>query len=663
MRTSLTLPLPHVQARRASTLAEVAALVALLAAAVPMRLVNLDAAASRFDEGIRGGQLLLMAHGFRPFRDIFASQGPLSLEVFYPTFILFGQTLEAARLAPALLSLVGLVLVAWTARLVGGALAATCAAIILLLSPTYLKNSRLALVEIPAIVPAIAAIGAAMVYQQGGGRRWLVASGALFGLALLVKPIVLPAAVPIGLLILTRGHGWLRAGLLFGGVCAAVIAAVVALVGPVEVYDQMVRFRAASRQAEGWSLKENWAAMVGELADEQLPLYVAATLSGLLLLLARPRVGLALVAWPIATFGLLMVYSPLQFKHAVIMLPPLALLVGAGAGECWSRARNRERRTARRTLHPPAQIDQNAQNSSERRIQGTSWLFLAVALGYALSLPAILRLDQRIVAGLTENRPESYGDEIGLVQTLSGPGDFVLVDEPSVAFAARRLVPPSLVDTSALRVRSRSLGANDVIGAVEQYDVRLLFLFSDGLRSIRRFGEWVDERYVPITINERRNGKDRALYLRRDADLEGARAALERTLVTDSAATFGGQLRLLGHALERGDVRPGGSLEVTLGWQSLGPIAADYHVLTVLRDAGGQVVEQNERGLGGGSAGTAAWEAGRWVFRGSTLALRGVEPGEYRLAVSLYDSRARQMLPLDGASVTEAPLATVRVRA
>ena len=634
MRTSLTLPLPHVQARRASTLAEVAVMVALLAAAVPMRLVNLDAAVGKFDEGIRGEQLLLMARGFRPFQDIFASQGPLSLEVFYPTFMLFGQTLEAARLAPALLSLVGMLLVAWTARLVGGPLAATCAAVVLLLSPTYLKNSRLALVELPALVPAVGAVGAAMVYQQGGGRRWLVASGVLFGLALLVKPIVLPAAVPIGLLILTRGHGWLRAGLLFGGVCAAVIAAVVALVGPVEVYDQVVRFRAASRQAEGWSLRENWMAMTGELADEQLPLYVAAALSGLLLLLARPRVGLALVAWPIATFGLLMVYSPLQFKHAVIMLPPLAVLVGAGAGE-WSR--------------------------QNRSIVG-AWLLIGFALWYALSLPAILRLDQRIVAGVTENQPESYEDEIGLVRTLSEPDDFVLVDEPSVAFEARRLVPPSLVDTSALRVRSRSLGANDVIGAVERYDVRLLFLFSDGLRSIRRFGEWVDERYVPIKINERRNGKDRALYLRRDADLEGARAALERTLVTDSAATFGGQLRLLGHALERSEGRPGGRLEVTLGWQSLAPIAADYHVLTVLRDAGGEVVEQNERGLGGGSAGTAAWEAGRWVFRGSTLALRGVEPGEYRLAVSLYDSRARRMLPLDGASVTEAPLAAVRVR-
>ena len=31
------------------------------------------------------------------------------------------------------------------------------------------------------------------------------------------------------------------------------------------VYDQMIRFRAASRQVEGWSLKENWAAMFPRL--------------------------------------------------------------------------------------------------------------------------------------------------------------------------------------------------------------------------------------------------------------------------------------------------------------------------------------------------------------------------------------------------------------
>ena len=76
--------------------------------ALRLRLTNLDAYTGSFDEGIRAQQHLLMASGYRPFRDIFASQGPLSLDVFFPTYLLFGQTLGAARLAPALFSIAGI---------------------------------------------------------------------------------------------------------------------------------------------------------------------------------------------------------------------------------------------------------------------------------------------------------------------------------------------------------------------------------------------------------------------------------------------------------------------------------------------------------------------------------------------------------------------------
>jgi hypothetical protein len=71
----------------------------------------------------------------------------------------------------------------------------------------------------------------------------------------------------------------------------------------------------------------------------------------------------------------------------------------------------------------------------------------------------------------------------------------------------------------------------------------------------------------------------------------------------------------------------------------------------MLKDRSGQTVEQNQRGLGGGGEGTAAWEPGRWTFRTSSLDLkRSSQPGEYTLAVGLYDSRSRKMVPLDGAA-------------
>src|SRR6476620_10331816 len=60
-------------------LSEAAAVLALLALALWLRVPNLDAYTGSFDEGIRAEQLLLMSAGYRPFRDIFASQGPLLL--------------------------------------------------------------------------------------------------------------------------------------------------------------------------------------------------------------------------------------------------------------------------------------------------------------------------------------------------------------------------------------------------------------------------------------------------------------------------------------------------------------------------------------------------------------------------------------------------------
>src|SRR5690349_10034886 len=170
-RMITSIPLRVASSSRVGALAGRVGLVVLLILAVPTRIMNLDAFAGKFDEGIRGAQLMLMAAGYRPFRDIFASQGPLSLDVFYPTYMLFGQTLGAARLAPALFSVVGVGLGAWIAWRSAGRLAGTVTGLLLLISPIYLKNSRLALVEVPALVPALAAGGAALGYGRAGGRR------------------------------------------------------------------------------------------------------------------------------------------------------------------------------------------------------------------------------------------------------------------------------------------------------------------------------------------------------------------------------------------------------------------------------------------------------------------------------------------------------------
>src|SRR5205823_2799943 len=154
------------------------------------------------DEGFRAEQLLLMAAGFRPVKDVFASQGPLSLDVFYPFYLLLGQSLAGARLAVVVYSLLAILAVYATARLVGGRAGGWSAAALLIASPTFLKNSRLALVEIPAILPAIVALGAALAYQRGRDRRWLIVSALALALALAIKPMIVAVVPAVGLALL-----------------------------------------------------------------------------------------------------------------------------------------------------------------------------------------------------------------------------------------------------------------------------------------------------------------------------------------------------------------------------------------------------------------------------------------------------------------------------
>jgi hypothetical protein len=230
----------------------------ILIIAAAMRLVRLSGTSGDLDVGIRGIQLLLMSAGYRPMQEIYSSQGPLLLDMLYPIYRAFGETLGAARLAIGVYSLFGILGAYVAARAIGGPVGGVVAALLLTFSPNYLRNSRQALAEVPALAPAILAVAAAFEYQRSGRRAWLVVSGLLLGVALLVKPIVVAAVVPIALAALLGPR--IRVGPMFlvGFVTLAVVAVIVYSTGFTTVVDQMVDYRLKSREASDWSLAENW---------------------------------------------------------------------------------------------------------------------------------------------------------------------------------------------------------------------------------------------------------------------------------------------------------------------------------------------------------------------------------------------------------------------
>jgi hypothetical protein len=594
-----------------------------------MRLVRLSSTSGDLDEGIRGIQLLLMSAGYRPVQEIYSSQGPLLLDMLYPWYRLFGETLGSARLAVGIYSLIGILGAYWVARIVGGPVAGATAAILLALSPTYLRNSRQALAEVPALAPAILAVGAALAYQRTGRRVWLLLSGILIGVALLIKPMVVAALVPIAFASVIGPRLAIRPVLLVGIAAAIVVIGVVYATGISAVMSQMVDYRLQSREVADWSLRKNWQTLQSTLGRDQIGIFALGAASGLTLLAAATRQGLSLVLWVVASTALLLWYAPLFPKHAVILVPPVAILAGAGIGRAWSDVR-------------------------DRRWEGAVGVIALTGgtLFYLWSAPAMASWDARFMNLMPSAEGDRFGqseDAAATISALTSRGDFLVTDHPYLAFLAQRLVPPELADPSKTRVRARELTGDEIVTAAENHKARLVVLWGDRLRTLGTLRAWLDQGFTPVKVYGRGGDSARVLYLRNDANQGQARAALQGFVPRQAGVDFGGALRLKAFNLDRSDPRRNGNVGVTYEWEALTRASVDYHIMTELRGPDGQVWSDEELSLGGRSIGLVDWQPGRWLLQTSLFDIAATAPaGEYVLLVGVYDSRGKVNLPITG---------------
>jgi hypothetical protein len=238
-------------------------------------------------------------------------------------------------------------------------------------------------------------------------------------------------------------------------------------------------------------------------------------------------------------------------------------------------------------------------------------------------------------------------DVAATISAVTARGDFLVTDHPYLAFLAQRLVPPELADPSQSRVRARELTGEDIVAAGEAYEARMVILWSDRLRSLRKLKDWLDAEFVPFKVYGRGGDSARVLYLRRDMDLVQARQNLEGMIGTPTAVDFGGILRLTGFNLDRRELVRNGNVGVTYQWEALGRASVDYHIMTELRGPDGQVWSDEELSLGGRNIGLVDWQPGRWLFQASTFDIAPeAPPGEYVLTVGVHDSKAKANLPI-----------------
>ena len=596
------------------------------------RLPRLDYYTISFPEGIRAEQLLLMAAGYRPCVEIFCNQGPLLFYALYPTFLLFGQTLEAVRSGVVLFSLVGVAATYWVGHLIGGRPAAVVAAVLVALSPTYLKFSRLALAEVPAIAPAVLAVGAALLFHRSGRTAWLVAAALLVGLSLLLKPVTLMVCVPVGLFVLLRAERrWRNVGLLVA-VTGLTIAIPTLLIGFSEILEQVVAFRLRSRGAEGRGIGWNWGRIVEELAHDRAGLFALAVAGAAVLAIRLRAVALPLIAWMLASLLLLLVHTPLHGKHIATLIPPAAILAGAGLGLAWRAHRQRVAGDLGRAM--------------------PTWLPLAamaiVGLAYVVTLPAILARDHSLMFSPEplESDPAGYWypEVIATLGAVTGPDDVIVTDHPYLTFRARRLVPPPLVESSVTRILASSLTPEDAIEEATRYDADALLLWADKLTTMRQFKTWADRTYVPVRVYAADGEAMPTLYVRPEL-VDRARTVLQPTTPHRLDLEFEGGIRLAAFGVDRDPVPAGESFSVNLAWEATERPAGSFQAVVSLRGQEGVAWKTDELALGGLGPGSGSWAAGGGLSQSALVRPpRSLEPGEYGLSVRLYDPRGRRFL-------------------
>jgi uncharacterized membrane protein len=111
-------------------------------------------------------------------------------------------------------------------------------------------------------------------------------------------------------------------------------------------------------------------------------------------------------------------------------------------------------------------------------------------------------------------------------------------------------------------------------------------------------------------------------------------------------ADFGASIRLLGY--DAGIPQAGQPLAVTLYWQSLAELDADYLVFVHVLDETGAIVTQVDEGPQQGGYPTSLWIGGEVVTDRHTLRLPGDLPeGDYRLRVGFYRQESGDYLTVN----------------
>ncbi|GCE18249.1 hypothetical protein KDK_20490 [Dictyobacter kobayashii] len=467
-------------------------LLGLLIIGLLMRLYTLGVPFDRdsYDEGVYWQTLRSLAAGSALYHPTFYSQPPMFVFSIFPTYLLFGQTLWAARFGIALVSMLGLVGIFLLGYALRGWLGAFIALLLLLLAPLYLSASQTIQAEGPQVAFSVLTVAFAYLWwhKSTGWRGDLYAALCTLTLTLSIfsKLFALATLVPVCLLALA--HIWrirqqpagsrLKASRsLLIGIVVMVLATVVIMLpfaGKLgDFWSGVISFHTAAKTVS--SRMGNTGKVVRFFIA---PLGFAALYGSIVALLKKDWRVIPLLGWGLACTILLWQQEPLFDHHFVIVIPALVALTCMGLGP----------------------LPLNSQQLRQRPALITAGCLLLVLISIVFGARTIQLNYSHLQAQATSAGTQGSLRTAHDLQQVVAPNQFVITDGQFVAALAGRNTPPELVDTSSVRINTNYLTSAQLIQQASQPRVEAILFYTGRLTNsnLQAFRDWIPQHFRQV---------------------------------------------------------------------------------------------------------------------------------------------------------------------
>jgi hypothetical protein len=330
----------------------------------------------------------------------------------------------------------------------------------------------------------------------------------------------------------------------------------------------------------------------------------------------RHSMGMAVAVWLLG--ALVAVYSQAHFRPRYLLLCsfPAAGLLSMGLRD----------------------VVNSAVSARTRRYR-----YVSLGVGVVLILCLTLGTAEGIRSALAETCCDTYAVEneaVAMLKSMVTPGGYVISDDGMLPFRAGLLTPPQLAAPSHRRIDTGQLSAETLIAVTQSYEPEAILAWGRRFRSLPEYIDWVEQYYCLARAwrEERHIG-----YVPCNMLTAGDESPVQ---LGDFARIVGWSLRTSAESNEV--VAPGGSLRLTVHWQTLKPTDADYHVFCHLGEE--TLVAQRDGAPQKGEHPTYRWRQGEGVMDSCSLEVRAdAAPGYYPLWVGMYDWATKDRLPVKDA--------------